>query len=148
VKILYAAVAVTIVGISSPAAAQFTAAVVPPKPVPRVDTVARQDSIARAQVVLAKRMSDIKAWVDSAALALAAAPRPVPAESVVAPQVTPADTGQVTTVSPGEVEQETEGEGDTTFHNGARVPATATPLPGIVLVGAGMLLLGVALLRR
>jgi CCR4-NOT transcriptional regulation complex NOT5 subunit len=53
--------------LSLTAHAQFTAAVVPPKAKAKVDTVAKQDSVRRATVALAARVTDMKRWVDSAA---------------------------------------------------------------------------------
>lgn len=53
--------------LSITAHAQFTAAVVPPKAKAKVDTVAKQDSVRRATVALAARVTDMKRWVDSAA---------------------------------------------------------------------------------
>lgn len=47
--------------------AQFTAAVVAPRAKAKVDTTARQDSVRRAAVALAARVTDMKKWVDSAA---------------------------------------------------------------------------------
>lgn len=53
--------------LSITAHAQFTAAVVPPKAKTKADTVAKQDSVRRATVALAARVTDMKRWVDSAA---------------------------------------------------------------------------------
>jgi hypothetical protein len=53
--------------LSITAHAQFTAAVVPPKARAKIDTVAKQDSVRRATVALAARVTDMKRWVDSAA---------------------------------------------------------------------------------
>jgi hypothetical protein len=47
--------------------AQFTAAVVAPRSKAKVDTTARKDSVRRATVALAARVTDMKKWVDSAA---------------------------------------------------------------------------------
>jgi len=47
--------------------AQFTAAVVPPRSKATVDTAVKQDSVRRATVALAARVTDMKKWVDSAA---------------------------------------------------------------------------------
>lgn len=52
---------------SSAAGAQFTAAVVPPRVKAKADTVMKQDSVRRATVALAARVTDMKKWVDSAA---------------------------------------------------------------------------------
>jgi hypothetical protein len=49
------------------ARAQFTASVIPPKAKAKADTVARQDSVRRATVALAARVTDMRKWVDSAA---------------------------------------------------------------------------------
>ncbi len=48
------------------ASAQFTAAIIPPRAKAKVDTVMRQDSVRRATVALAARVTDMKKWVDSA----------------------------------------------------------------------------------
>jgi hypothetical protein len=56
--------AITITGTAS---AQFTAAVVPPRSKAQVDTIVKQDSVRRATVALAARVTDMKKWVDSAA---------------------------------------------------------------------------------
>jgi hypothetical protein len=53
--------------LATSAGAQFTAAVVPPRAKSKVDTTARQDSVRRATVALAARVTDMKKWVDSAA---------------------------------------------------------------------------------
>lgn len=56
-----------LVSFSTTARAQFTAAVVPPRARAKVDTTAKQDSVRRATVALAARVTDMKKWVDSAA---------------------------------------------------------------------------------
>jgi hypothetical protein len=53
--------------LATSASAQFTAAVVPPRVKAKVDTVAKQDSVRRATVAVAARVTDMKKWVDSAA---------------------------------------------------------------------------------
>lgn len=53
--------------LSATARAQFTAAMVPPTSKAKVDTAAKQDSVRRATVALAARVTDMKKWVDSAA---------------------------------------------------------------------------------
>lgn len=87
------------------AAAQFTAALVPPPPVPKVDTVAQADSTKEAARELEERMTSIKEWVDSAAAALAAQPAKVPpveADSARMPEMPkfPSDTTRTPTVLP------------------------------------------------
>lgn len=61
--VVCAIAAVTMTGTAS---AQFTAAVVPPRTKAQIDTVAKQDSVRRATVALAARVTDMKKWVDSA----------------------------------------------------------------------------------
>ena len=56
-----------LVTLATSASAQFTAAVVPPRVKAKVDTTAKQDSVRRATVALAARVTDMKKWVDSAA---------------------------------------------------------------------------------
>jgi hypothetical protein len=53
--------------VTGAAGAQFTAAVVPPRAKAKVDTTLKQDSVRRATVALAARVTDMKKWVDSAA---------------------------------------------------------------------------------
>jgi hypothetical protein len=56
-----------LVTVTGAARAQFTAAVVPPHAKAKVDTTLKQDSVRRATVALAARVTDMKKWVDSAA---------------------------------------------------------------------------------
>ena len=135
---------------ASPAAAQFTTAVVPVKAKPRVDSVAtRADSMRKEQRKLADRMKDMKAWVDSAAVALAAQPSPQSADTSAAAQNAAGATrkgDRVTETAAGEV---AESRKETTrFKNGAPAPATATELPLLVVLGVGATLAGMALRRR
>jgi len=58
--------AIAAVTMTGTAGAQFTAAVVPPRTKAQVDTIAKQDSVRRATVALAARVTDMKKWVDSA----------------------------------------------------------------------------------
>jgi hypothetical protein len=53
--------------VTATANAQFTAAVVPPRVKAKVDTTATQDSVRRATIAVAARVTDMKKWVDSAA---------------------------------------------------------------------------------
>jgi hypothetical protein len=142
-------IAVALACFASTASAQFTAAVVPPKPPPRVDTVARADSVKKAKAALTERLSDMKAWVDSAATALAMAPTPA-AESTTHTQPKHATTVErkptTTETSTGEVVRRA--PANTTFRNGAPAPNTATTLPLLAVIGAGALLTGLALIRR
>ncbi len=146
-RTLYAALALAVTAAASPAAAQFTAAVVPPKPAPRVDTVAVRDSMARNRAAVAAQLADMKVWVDSAAAALARAPAsPEESAAVAAERSERHRAGEA--VRGETVHGAEQGAADTVFRDGGRAPATATPLPLLVVVGAGALLTGVALLRR
>lgn len=49
------------------ASAQFTAAIILPRVKAKADTIVKQDSVRRATVALAARVTDMKKWVDSAA---------------------------------------------------------------------------------
>ena len=60
-------IACALAAISVSAGAQFTAAVVPPKVKAKVDTTQKKDSVRRATVALAARVTDMRKWVDSAA---------------------------------------------------------------------------------
>lgn len=141
-----AALLVALTCASAVAQAQYTAAVVPPPKPKTIDTVARKDSLAKANVQLAERMTNMKAWVDSAAqtLAVNAPPDTGTALAVHRDSVTVVASGEVT--GPPAVAEST----TTTkhFRNGAPAPATATPLPLLALLGASSLVLGIALRRR
>ena len=134
---------------ASPAAAQFTSSVVPPKAKPRVDSaVVRADSMRKEQKKLAQRMTDMRAWVDSAAVALAAQPSSQAADTSAGARSaagTSRTGGQVTETATGEVAEARDGA--TKFKNGAPAPATATELPLLVVLGIGATLAGVALRR-
>lgn len=58
---------VAALAMTAPAGAQFTAAIVPPRVKAKADTVVKQDSVRRATVALAARVTDMRKWVDSAA---------------------------------------------------------------------------------
>jgi hypothetical protein len=140
--------AIGFAAVATPAAAQFTGVVVPPKSKAQLQAAAaRADSaVTRRDSALAARLTDMKKWVDSAAVAVAAQPRAVAGDSSARVDTTRArsDTasarGKVSTAaSAGEV---------TSFREGAPAPNTASPLPLIALLGAGSLLTGAWLRRR
>jgi hypothetical protein len=60
-------IACALAAMSVTAGAQFTAAVVPPKVKAKFDTTVKKDSVRRATVALAARVTDMRKWVDSAA---------------------------------------------------------------------------------
>ena len=132
----------------SPAAAQFTTAI-PPRPRAEREAIAvlRSDSVRRDTTV-AQRLSGIKTWVDSAAVALnVKTPGSAPAGSrdTMARDTTVA---RDMTVVAGRVTQQAAAGEVTRFREGAPAPDTATLLPALALLGVGTLLAGAWLLRR
>jgi LPXTG-motif cell wall-anchored protein len=130
------------VAAAAPAQAQFTAVVVPPKK-PKAEAVAEGKAAnaeqTKADTALKARMTDMKAWVDSAAVAVKVA-TPAASDSALR-----ADSAAPTPVRPTETRS---AAGDVeTFRQGAPAPNTATPLPLLALLGAGSMAAG-ALLRR
>ena len=116
------------------AGAQFTGSVTPPpRPAPPAEIVARAGDVM-ADTTATRRMSDMKAWVDSAAVAVAVqTPRDTTTPPVVVetpPAVAPAQ------------------EPVTEFREGAPAPDTATALPALALFGAGLVTAGMVLRRR
>lgn len=118
------------------ASAQFTGVVQPPpRPEQPVELVAQAGSVS-ADTSAATRMSDMRAWVDSAAVAVAAQ----------SPQDTATPAAVIETPAaeaPPAAQEEV-----TAFREGAPAPNTATPLPALLLLGAALLAGGAALRRR
>ncbi len=117
------------------ASAQFTGLVTPPpRPAPPVEIIAAGGAVA-ADTTAAARMTDMKAWVDSAAVAVAAqAPQDTATPPVVIETPAAADPAP---------QQEV-----TAFQEGTPAPNTATVLPALLLLGAGLIAGGAALRRR
>jgi LPXTG-motif cell wall-anchored protein len=112
---------------ASAANAQITTYIAPPRaPTPSAQMVASADS-ARKDSVAQTAMTNMKAWVDSAA-------------GVPIPEHVGAIDSTALANDPGRP--------ITTFSNGAVAPATASSLPTIALVGIVSLALGAALLAR
>ena len=111
-----------LLGLSSAAGAQITTFIAPPKPAMTPQMVASADA-ARRDSVAEVAVTNMKAWVDSAAGV-----------------TVPASVGD-STVDPGKPDL-------TTFSNGAIAPATATALPALGLFGVVVALAGVAILMR
>ena len=122
--------------LAAPAAsAQFTGLVAPPpRPAPPAELVARAGDVT-SDTAVERRMTDMKAWVDSAAVAVQAQPRdtttppPVIVETPAAAEPPPQEEVSA-------------------FREGAPAPNTATPLPALLLLGAGLIAGGAALRRR
>ncbi len=116
------------------ASAQFTGLVTPPpRPAPPVEMIAEAGAVATDSSAAA-RMTDMKAWVDSAAVAVAAT---APQDTVTPPVIV--ETPPAGEPAAREV---------TAFQEGAPAPNTATPLPALVLLGLGLVAGGAALRRR
>lgn len=117
--------------------AQFTTLVPPQREAqPATAAQATAESQARADSIRRVQLGDMREWVDSAAVAIAALP----------------DSGAVE-IDSGEVAIERPplppaGEPTREFREGAPAPATATRLPVLALVGIGALGIGAALIRR
>lgn len=115
----------------APLLAQITTFVAPPRKA-AVDSAKATVAAAAAKADTTKRMAltDMKAWVDSAA-------------GVATPQVATADTAMYSTTQPATPSNTSHPAGTTSFSNGAIAPNTASPLPfylagGFILILAGM----------
>lgn len=127
----------SIVLISSPASAQFTTFIVPP-PKAKVDSakaVIAAAQTAHADSAARLTLSDMKAWVDSAAGATSAGTPVPPVDTMAAPLRT--DVSPAPASSPS----------STRFSDGAIAPSTASPLPALALAGFALIIIGGALLR-
>ncbi|MHB1225363.1 MAG: hypothetical protein ACYC2G_15145 [Gemmatimonadaceae bacterium] len=148
------------------AAAQFATGLTPPPRPAAEDEVAAAESVAvaaRDSVVREQRL-DMKAWVDSAASSLqagaaVATPIPVSPDDTTAklPPASPAPVTRDTTATtlPAPVRPPADSATPTRrpppspgFRPGAPAPDTATPLPLLAVVGAGLLGSGLTMLRR
>lgn len=107
-------------------AAQFTTFIAPPNPIKdsiKAVVVAEQKSLSDS--ITHVQITDMKTWVDSAA-GIAAIP---PIDTTLGVRNT---TTQTTTA----------------ISNGVVAPATASPLPFLLVIGGSAMLIGLVLLRR
>lgn len=132
IRTLGVALALTLA--ASPAKAQFTAVVEAPRKAPAPAPVAATTPGATRDSAGRTQLSDMRAWVDSAAGVSASPVQPVAVGDTIAAI---ADSAAGDVVAEPHVREA-----------GVRAPDTATPLPAIVLAGLAMLGAGVWLLRR
>lgn len=124
---------------ASPAAAQFTAVVQPPKSRPAADAAAATVPGATTNAQGNTSLTDMRAWVDSAAGVTA----PAAADSL-------RDSTRLTTDAAGVVVDSAVATpaANAVDEAGMRAPDTATMLPAAALIGLAMLGAGAWLLRR
>jgi hypothetical protein len=120
---------------ASDGSAQITTYVAPPRPVTPSRAAAAADSVRRDSVDKAT-MTNMKAWVDSAAGV--AVPAHVGDSTTTPPAPAPAPAPPVVREEPVA----------TTFENGSVAPATASNLPAISLLGVLGIAFGAVLLAR
>lgn len=149
VKKSLACLAVLALVAAAPAAsAQFTTVVTPPKR-PKAEeapAVATNGQIAR-DTALNERLTDMKAWVDSAAVALSGKPiAPAPDSSARAD--TAMKTADSSTAAKPPMNATPASPAPAKFKDGAPAPDTATPIPFLLLAGAGFMAAGRWIRRR
>ena len=135
-------VAIALTLTASPAAAQFTAVVAPPKARPAVtaDAAAQATPGARSDSAGRTALTDMRAWVDSAA--------GVTAPDSAAAHNAMADSSRNVASAAGEVTNTPQTPAANAVGDGTRAPDTATMLPAIAFAGLAMLAAGAYLLRR
>jgi hypothetical protein len=113
----------------------------------RTPTVVLGDSAkkARADSVSRVAVSNMKAWVDSAALAVGSTV-PAPVDSTPAAPVGPVSETRIRTGS--RTATASAPSAPAAAGAGMRAPDTASPLPTLLVLGAGALAAGLLLLRR
>ncbi|HUQ83254.1 MAG TPA: hypothetical protein VM076_19025 [Gemmatimonadaceae bacterium] len=138
-----AAVALVVLG-AARADAQITTVIEPPKKAQaKVQEAARREEVAQDSIARIT-LTGMKQWVDSAAGSLALRPDTGTAPSETNVPVAPPQTRADSATKPA---RQTAAP-DSVFRNGARAPNTATPAPTVALIGATMVLAGLAMRRR
>jgi len=125
---------------SGSAGAQFTTAIAPRRAAEAPPAVVAEQARQRNDSVAKETLTDMKAWVDSAASTIAAVPRPAVQDSVGTGMAAGPDTAARRTSRAS--------SGDVAFQEGAKAPDTATPLPLMLVLGFGAVGAGLVLLRR
>ena len=127
---------------SGSAGAQFTSVMAPKRAAEAPPAVIAEQLRQRSDSVARQTLTDMKAWVDSAASTVAAVPKPAMQDSVTgaagAADTALASARRTTQARSGEV----------AFKDGGRAPDTASPLPLVLLFGFGAVGAGLMLLRR
>ena len=119
-----------VAGVPSFAGAQFTTFIPPQaKAADSVKAVVVAQQKVQVDSTMTMRLTNMKAWVDSAA---GIAPAPMGAADSTNSTISP-----ISTISP-----------TPTMRDGTRAPATASALPLFMLIGAAMLAFGLFLLGR
>ena len=140
-KLLAACIALALSAAAPAVSAQFTAVVIPPKKPQTEESPAVAVTAAKAakDTVLSEKLTDMKAWVDSAAVALAAKP----ATAIVTDSAPATDSSTITRGAGKPL-----AEPPAKFRNGAPAPDTATPIPLLLLASAGLIAAGHWIRRR
>jgi len=122
--------------------AQFTTFIPPQPPRPKVTdsaktVVIRHETVRTDTSIMRMRLTDMRAWVDSAAGSVAP-PTTAPKPPESAPTILPThDTASISFVARDSAVR---------VRHGTRAPATASELPLMALIGAGALAVGTVLL--
>lgn len=141
----------TVVASASVAEAQITTVVVPPRQPRAPRSVAAADSgrAADSAAVLEQRLTTMREWVDSAALALDAQPSVAAGDTTAAGAAAggapPADA--VVPAAPGVSGGLDSAAGEPAFREGATAPDTASALPLVLVLSGAAIGIG-AVLRR
>ena len=138
-RVLIATLVASALSAATPATGEAQFAGVPrvPRRRPPAESAAAAGGSAHRDTLPPTRLPDMKAWVDSATIALGSAGA---AGRTTSPATTPPPPA-------GRPPRGRRGA-DSTMREGARAPDTATPLPTVALAGALLLAVGLLLRRR